>query len=117
LAQFRAEAGPRLGHPSCARLVKRLMAASEEFRAGWENHDIEGFSSQVRLLRHPVVGDLHLEQHRLAPSDHPHVRLLIYTPVLTTDTPERLRHLLATNSPNLASVPAAAARSDDREEG
>ncbi|GAA3080524.1 helix-turn-helix transcriptional regulator [Pseudonocardia yunnanensis] len=116
LAQFRAEAGPRLGHPSCARLVKRLMEASEEFRAGWENHDIEGFSSRERLLRHPIVGDLHLEQHRLAPSDHPHVRLLIYTPVLTTDAPERLRRLLATNISNLQSIPSTAERSDDREQ-
>lgn len=103
LAQFRAEAGPRLCHPSYARLVKRLLEVSAEFRAGWENHDIEGFSSRVRLLRHPVVGDLHLEQHRLAPSDHPRLRLLIYRPVLTTDATEWLRQLLATNTPNLQS--------------
>ena len=94
LAQFRAEAGPRLGHPSFSWLVQRLLAASEAFRAGWDRHDIEGFTSRERLFRHPVVGDLHLEHHRLAPSDHPHLRLGVYTPVLTTDTPERLRLLV-----------------------
>jgi transcriptional regulator with XRE-family HTH domain len=94
LAQFRAEAGPRLGHPSFSRLVQRLLQASEAFRAGWDSHDIEGFASRERLFRHPVVGDLHLEHHRLAPSDHPHLRLVIYTPVLATDTPQRLRQLV-----------------------
>jgi transcriptional regulator with XRE-family HTH domain len=94
LAQFRAEAGPRLGHPSFSRLVERLLEASEAFRVGWESHDVEGFASRERLFRHPVVGDLHLEHHRLAPSDHPHLRLVIYTPVLATDTSERLRQLV-----------------------
>jgi transcriptional regulator with XRE-family HTH domain len=94
LAQFRADAAPRLGHPSFSRLVQRLLTASDAFRVGWESHDIEGFASREQLFRHPVVGDLHLEHHRLAPSDHPHLRLVIYTPVLTTDTPERLRQLV-----------------------
>jgi transcriptional regulator with XRE-family HTH domain len=94
LAQFRAEAGPRLGHPSFCRLVERLLDASEAFRAGWESYDIEGFTTRQRTFHHPVVGNLHLEQHRLAPSDHPHLHLVIYTPVLTTDTPQRLRRLI-----------------------
>jgi hypothetical protein len=33
-------------------------------------------------------------QHTLAPSDHPDLHLVIYTPVLTTDTPARLHQLL-----------------------
>jgi transcriptional regulator with XRE-family HTH domain len=99
LAQFRAEAGPRLGHPSFSRLVKRLLDASEAFRAGWESQDIEGFAAvRQRIFQHPVVGDLHLVQHRLASSDHPHLRLVIYTPVLTTDTSERLRQLIDAGS-------------------
>jgi transcriptional regulator with XRE-family HTH domain len=98
VAQFRAEAGPRLGKPSFRSLVNRLLDASEAFRASWESHDIERFASRQRIFHHPVVGDLHLEQHRLAPSDHPHLRLVIYTPVVTTDTPERLRQLISGGS-------------------
>jgi transcriptional regulator with XRE-family HTH domain len=94
LAQFRAQAAPRLGHPSFSRLVRRLLEASEPFRAGWENHDIEGFIPRRRLFRHPVVGDLHMEQHILAPSDHPDLRVVIYTPAPATDTPARLRRMV-----------------------
>jgi hypothetical protein len=35
-----------------------------------------------------------MEQHSLTPADHPHLHLVIFTPVLTTDTPTRLRQLL-----------------------
>lgn len=34
LAQFRAEARPRLGRPSIYRLIERLLKLSELFRAG-----------------------------------------------------------------------------------
>jgi transcriptional regulator with XRE-family HTH domain len=100
LARFRAQAGARLGNPSFSRVVRRLLEVSEPFRAGWENHDIEGFIPRQRLFRHPLVGDLHMEQHILAPEDHPDLRVVIYTPVLTTDTPARLRELLAPETPD-----------------
>ncbi|GAA1318577.1 helix-turn-helix transcriptional regulator [Pseudonocardia xinjiangensis] len=109
LAQFRAGAGLRLGEASFSALVTRLREVSEPFRVGWESHDIEGFISRERLFRHPLVGDLHLEQHRLTPSDHPDLNLVVYTPVVTTEAPARLRKLLEI-------VSESAAGSPDREE-
>ena len=94
LAEFRGEAGPRLGDPALAGLVDRLLDTSGAFRAGWERHDIQGFSSRERLFHHPRVGDLRLEHHRLAPSDHRDLHLVIYTPVPGTTAPERLRALV-----------------------
>lgn len=92
LAEFRAEAGPRLGE--FAYLINRLLDASAAFRAGWDSHGIEGFTSRERRFHHPVAGDLHFEHHRLAPSDHPELHLVIYTPLPGTDTPARLARLL-----------------------
>jgi transcriptional regulator with XRE-family HTH domain len=94
LAQFRAEAGPHLGEPAVAALVDRLQAASAPFQAGWSSHDIEGFSSRERLFHHPQVGDLRLEHHRLTPSDHPDLHLVIYTAVDDGRTPTLLATLL-----------------------
>jgi MmyB-like transcription regulator ligand binding domain len=51
------------------------------------------------LFHHPVVGDLHLEQHRLTSVGHPQLHLMIYTPVLTTDAPSRLRQLVDSEAP------------------
>ena len=94
LAEFRAEAGPQLDEPAVAGLVERLQAESASFRDGWASHDIEGFSSRERMFHHPRVGDLRLEHHRLSPSDHPDLHLVIYTPVDDGQTPARLSALL-----------------------
>jgi transcriptional regulator with XRE-family HTH domain len=93
LAEFRAEAGPRLHEPACALVVDRLLRASAEFREGWESHDIEGFTSRERVFRTPA-GTLYFEHHRLAPSDHPDLHLVIYTAVPGTGTAELMQHLL-----------------------
>jgi len=95
MAEFRAEAGPRLDEPAYSSLVERLLGASGPFREGWRSHDVEGFASRERLFRHPLAGELHLEQHRLAPSDQPDLHIVIYTPVPSSDAPARLRRLLS----------------------
>lgn len=95
LAEFRAEAGARLGQPSHTALVTRLLEASPEFRAGWEGHELERFASRARRFRHPRVGELTFEHHRLTPADHPDLHLVIYTAAPGTDTAARLDRLLA----------------------
>jgi transcriptional regulator with XRE-family HTH domain len=94
VASFRAEAGTRWGEPPFADLVSRLLDTSEAFRVAWESYDIKTLPSRERLFRHPEVGDLHLEQHSLAPSDHPNLRLVTFVPMPSTDTAQRLRRLL-----------------------
>jgi transcriptional regulator with XRE-family HTH domain len=94
VASFRAEAGTRLGEPPFADLVSRLLQTSEAFRTAWESHDIETLPSRERLFRHPEVGDLHLEQHSLAPSGHPRLHVVLFIPIPSTDTATRLRRLL-----------------------
>jgi hypothetical protein len=93
VASFRAEAGTRLDEPPFADLVSRLLQTSEAFRAAWESYDIEPLISRERLFRHPEVGDLHLEQHSLVPSDHPHLRLVTFIHIPSTDTAQRIRLL------------------------
>ena len=79
-----------------------LESSSEAFRAAWESYDIEALPSRERLFRHPDVGDLHMEQHSLTPSDNPRVQLVIFTPMPATDTAERLRRLLDMRAIRLA---------------
>jgi hypothetical protein len=92
VAQFRAEAGPRLGEPCIAELVADLLATSETFAAQWDSHDIEPFTSRHRHFRHPDVGDLLLEHHRLAPCGEPDLHLVVYTPA-DSSSAQRLGHL------------------------
>lgn len=78
LAEFRAEAGPRLGDPAFRDVIDRLLSSSDAFRANWARHDIEGFTSRRRSFL-TSVGQLDFDHHRLAPSDQRDVFVVIYT--------------------------------------
>lgn len=93
LAEFRAEAGPRLGDPQFLELVTRLKEASPEFRAGWERHDVRGFRSRERVFHHAQAGRLVFEQHQLRPSDQPETQVVVYTAV-DPDMRERFHAVL-----------------------
>jgi transcriptional regulator with XRE-family HTH domain len=93
VASFRAEAGTRLDEPPFADLVGRLLRTSDAFRSAWESFDIDTMPSRERHFRHPEVGDLHVEQHILAPSDHPRLRLVTFIPVADSDTAIKMRSL------------------------
>ena len=93
VASFRAEAGTRLDEPPFADLVARLLQTSDTFRSAWESFGIDTMPSRERLFRHPEVGDLRMEQHILAPSDHPNLRLVTFIPVPESDTADKLRAL------------------------
>ena len=98
VAEFRADAGPRLGDPAYLELIARLEDASPEFRAAWAAHDIEGFTSRERVFRHPDAGLLTLEHHQLVPSDHPDLHVVIYTPAQGTDAAQRLARITSGTS-------------------
>jgi transcriptional regulator with XRE-family HTH domain len=93
-AAFRAAVGDRLCAPSVSMLVGRLLVSSDFFRECWSEHDIEPFTTSRELLHHPVVGDLDLWHHRLAPVGLPDLHIAIWTPEMSTDTPIRLSRML-----------------------
>jgi len=86
LAEFRAEAGPRLGDPRYRDLVARLSAASDDFRARWNEHGVSGFRSRERVFRHPALGPLVFEHHQLRPSDETDLQLVVYVADAETRT-------------------------------
>lgn len=95
LAEFRAEAGQRLGDPDVAYQVERLKETSPEFKESWDRYDILGFESRERLFHHPLVGVLRLEHHQVSPSDRPDLHLVVYTPAPDSDAAEQIQRLLA----------------------
>jgi transcriptional regulator with XRE-family HTH domain len=93
VAEFRAEAGPRLGSGPHTALVGRLLAASPDFAQVWADRGVEGFASRRRVFLHPGVGELVFDQHRLVPSDAPELHFVLYVPTPGTPTQERLARL------------------------
>lgn len=95
VAEFRAEAGPRLGSAAHTALVRKLSEASSEFASIWAEHGVQGFASRQRVFVHPAVGELTFEQNRLVPSDVPDLHFVMYVPTAGTPTRERLAELAA----------------------
>ncbi|WP_343318622.1 helix-turn-helix transcriptional regulator [Arthrobacter sp. TMP15] len=93
VAEFRAEAGPRLGSMTHTAIVAKLQAASPEFAQIWARHSVKGFASRQRVFVHPVVGELVFDQHRLVPSDVPDLHFVLYVPTAGTPTKQRLAEL------------------------
>ena len=54
VAEFRAEAGARLGSAAHTALVKRLGEASAQFAKLWADRGVERFASRQRVFLHPA---------------------------------------------------------------
>lgn len=94
LAEFRAEAGSRVGEPSYTQLIERLRDGSEHFRTEWQASSVERFASRERRFFHPAVGELLLEHHQLTPADAPEIQIVAYLPVPGSGAAERLAELM-----------------------
>ncbi|MDH6625938.1 transcriptional regulator with XRE-family HTH domain [Streptomyces sp. LBL] len=60
VAMLRAEAGRDLYDRRLTDLIGELSTRSEEFRHRWAAHNVRIHTTGVKLLHHPVVGDLDL---------------------------------------------------------
>ena len=94
LAEFRAEAGSRVGELSYTRLIERLRDGSLHFRAEWQASSVERFASRERRFFHPGVGELLLEHHQVTPADAPEIQIVAYLPVPGSGSAERLAELV-----------------------
>jgi transcriptional regulator with XRE-family HTH domain len=81
VGEFRVDYATHLSGPAMKELVHELRLRSDEFEDVWTRHGIERFSSRMRRFRHPSVGDLALEVHRLVLSDDPNLHLIVYSAV------------------------------------
>ncbi|MCW2622796.1 MAG: transcriptional regulator, family [Frankiales bacterium] len=90
VAALRTEAGRDPYDRSLTDLIGELSTRSEAFRVRWAAHDVRLHRTGRKAIRHPVVGDLHLDFEALelpadpgltfitftAPADSPHADAL-----------------------------------------
>ena len=79
VALLRAEAGRDPYDRDLSDLIGQLSTRSEEFRRRWAAHNVRIHTSGVKLLHHPVVGDLDLPFESFPLPADPSQSLLIYT--------------------------------------
>jgi transcriptional regulator with XRE-family HTH domain len=79
VALLRAEAGRDPYDRDLSDLIGQLSTRSEEFRRRWAAHNVRIHTSGVKLLHHPVVGDLDLPFESFPLPADPGQSLLTYT--------------------------------------
>jgi transcriptional regulator with XRE-family HTH domain len=80
VAILRAEAGRDPHDRDLSDLVGQLATRSEDFRVRWAAHDVRIHATGVKLLHHPVVGDLDLPYESLPLASLSRWSLVGYTP-------------------------------------
>lgn len=93
-AKFRASMAGHLAEPAWNALLKRLEAASPEFREIWARHEVVGPGGRTKLFRNARVGLVRLDHTDLwlGPSTGP--RMVTYVPA-DEESRERLERLHA----------------------
>jgi hypothetical protein len=79
VALLRAEAGRDPYDRQLTDLIGELSTRSTEFRVRWAAHDVRIHTSGVKLLHHPIVGDLELAFESFTLAADPSQSLLTYT--------------------------------------
>jgi transcriptional regulator with XRE-family HTH domain len=89
VADLRAAHARRHGDRDIDGLVRRLLAASEEFAALWREHEVAVRRADRKRICHGSVGTIEVDCETLTTPDQRQV-LLVLTPVPGTDAAEKL---------------------------
>jgi len=79
VAMLRAEAGRDPYDRGLSDLIGELSTRSDQFRVRWAAHNVRIHTTGVKLIRHPVVGDLDLPFESFPIPGEPSQSLLTYT--------------------------------------
>lgn len=93
VAQYRAAMAEHMGEPAWKCLLKRLQAASAQFRALWDRHEVLMPESRTKRFRSPRAGLLQFDYAHLWIGRHAETRVTVYVPA-DEPTRERLGQLL-----------------------
>ena len=76
---MRTEAGRDPFNRTLTDLVGELSTRSDQFRVRWAAHDVRLHRTGSKAIRHPVVGDLHLDFEALELSADPGLTFITFT--------------------------------------
>jgi transcriptional regulator with XRE-family HTH domain len=110
VASLRAEAGRDPYDRALSDLIGELSTRSDEFGVRWAAHDVRIHTTGVKLIHHPVVGDLDLPFESFPLASDPTLRLVTYSAEPGSATQDALT-LLASWAATGGHAPARPARS------
>lgn len=115
VALLRTEAGRAPHDRALTDLVGQLSTRSDAFRTLWASHDVREHRTGIKIIHHPVVGDLDLSYEALDLTSDQGLLLLAYTAAPGSPSDDALRVLMswaATHEQEDRTSPAAAEAGD-----
>jgi transcriptional regulator with XRE-family HTH domain len=80
VAQLRGAYGRHVGEPAWTGFVRRLSAVSATFARLWDEHEVAGQATYLKIFRHPAYPKLTLTTTSLAVQAVPGTRMVVYRP-------------------------------------
>jgi transcriptional regulator with XRE-family HTH domain len=103
LAQFRDTSRYFVDDPWYPAFVDKLKQHSPEFAAWWSRHDVGRVQATAKVIDHPTVGHIALNQTVLqVVDDNAALYMIIYTPTPRTDAADKLAKLVPDRRPDRA---------------
>ncbi|MCF3128865.1 helix-turn-helix domain-containing protein [Streptomyces olivochromogenes] len=90
---LRVEAGKNPYDRELSNLIGELSTRSDSFRVLWGSHDVHVFRDSTKRLRHPVVGDLELDQETMSLPDESGLSVVVYSAPPATAAEDALKLL------------------------
>ena len=115
VALLRAEAGRDPYDRGLSDLIGELSTRSDEFRVRWAAHNVRIHTTGVKLIHHPVVGDLELAFESFPLAADPRQSLLTYTAEPRSPSQDALS-LLASWAASTAQLSHASKHQNDQQE-
>ncbi|MDX3852797.1 helix-turn-helix transcriptional regulator [Streptomyces sp. AK02-01A] len=76
---LRIEAGKNPYDRDLSNLIGELSTRSDAFRVMWGSQDVHVFRQSTKLLHHPLVGDLELDQETMSLPDESGLSVVVYS--------------------------------------
>jgi transcriptional regulator with XRE-family HTH domain len=84
---FRVDAARAGAADEVKPLVDELCRASPEFKAMWDDNDVQAAQGEtVKRIRHPVLGPVAFEHSAFAVDGRPDLTMVVYNPATEEDT-------------------------------
>ncbi|MEU9042461.1 MULTISPECIES: helix-turn-helix transcriptional regulator [unclassified Kitasatospora] len=103
VSYLRRDAGLHPEDPELSALVGELSVRSEEFGRLWADHLVREKTHGVKLVRHPLVGDLEFGYETLGVNGSPDQLLVVYTAPVGSPTAQKLALLASWTAPGAES--------------
>jgi len=116
VALLHAEAGRHPYDRRLSDLIGELSTRSDEFRGRWAAHDVQIHTTGVKLIHHPVVGDLDLSFESFPLAADPSQSLLVYTAEPGSPSQDALRLLASWAATTDGLEPAASTDASEQAE-